>query len=374
MNIHDLVFQTVFWALGFLFLFRIPHCRNRNWKKDAYPSTSVIIPARNEEKSLPILLRSLREQSFRPYEIIVVDGTSEDRTFEIARREGAIVMPSGPLPAGWLGKPWACCQAASVAKGELLIFLDADTFMEKDGLKQIIDTYLARDGVVTVQPFHQTQQLYEQLSGYFNIIELAGMGTFTALGNLIKPIGLFGPCVIMSRKYYFKSGGHRQVKGEVVEDLALGSRIKKQKVPIHCYGGRGTLSFRMYPNGLGELVEGWGKGFATGALKTPLPLLAALILWIGGSITATSHVIQSLSGANTAAVLIWGTTYLLYAAQIYWMLARAGTFKFYTALLYPVSLLFFLVVFIRSFFLIYIRKSVNWKGQKISLKNKVLSK
>ena len=374
MNIHDLVFQTVFWALGFLFLFRIPHCRNRNWKKDAYPSTSVIIPARNEEKSLPILLRSLREQSFRPYEIIVVDGTSEDRTFEIARREGAIVMPSGPLPAGWLGKPWACCQAASVAKGELLIFLDADTFMEKDGLKQIIDTYLARDGVVTVQPFHQTKQLYEQLSGYFNIIELAGMGTFTALGNLIKPIGLFGPCVIMSRKYYFKSGGHRQVKGEVVEDLALGSRIKKQKVPIHCYGGRGTLSFRMYPNGLGELVEGWGKGFATGALKTPLPLLAALILWIGGSITATSHVIQSLSGANTAAVLIWGTTYLLYAAQIYWMLARAGTFKFYTALLYPVSLLFFLVVFIRSFFLIYIRKSVNWKGQKISLKNKVLSK
>ena len=374
MNIHDLVFQTVFWALGFLFLFRITHCRNRNWKKDAYPSTSVIIPARNEEKSLPILLRSLREQSFRPYEIIVVDGTSEDRTFEIARREGAIVMPSGPLPAGWLGKPWACCQAASVAKGELLIFLDADTFMEKDGLKQIIDTYLARDGVVTVQPFHQTQQLYEQLSGYFNIIELAGMGTFTALGNLIKPIGLFGPCVIMSRKYYFKSGGHRQVKGEVVEDLALGSRIKKQKVPIHCYGGRGTLSFRMYPNGLGELVEGWGKGFATGALKTPLPLLAALILWIGGSITATSHVIQSLSGANTAAVLIWGTTYLLYAAQIYWMLARAGTFKFYTALLYPVSLLFFLVVFIRSFFLIYIRKSVNWKGQKISLKNRVLSK
>ncbi len=374
MNIHDLVFQTVFWALGFLFLFRIPHCRNRNWKKDAYPSTSVIIPARNEEKSLPILLRSLREQSFRPYEIIVVDGTSEDRTFEIARREGAIVMPSGPLPAGWLGKPWACCQGASVAKGDLLIFLDADTFMEKDGLKQIIDTYLARDGVVTVQPFHQTKQLYEQLSGYFNIIELAGMGTFTALGNLIKPIGLFGPCVIMSRKYYFKSGGHRQVKGEVVEDLALGSRIKKQKVPIHCYGGRGTLSFRMYPNGLGELVEGWGKGFATGALKTPLPLLAALILWIGGSITATSHVIQSLSGANTAAVLIWGTTYLLYAAQIYWMLARAGTFKFYTALLYPVSLLFFLVVFIRSFFLIYIRKSVNWKGQKISLKNKVLSK
>ncbi len=374
MNIHDLVFQTVFWALGFLFLFRIPHCRNRNWKKDAYPSTSVIIPARNEEKSLPILLRSLREQSFRPYEIIVVDGTSEDRTFEIARREGAIVMPSGPLPAGWLGKPWACCQGASVAKGDLLIFLDADTFMEKDGLKQIIDTYLARDGVVTVQPFHQTKQLYEQLSGYFNIIELAGMGTFTALGNLIKPIGLFGPCVIMSRKYYFKSGGHRQVKGEVVEDLALGSRIKKQKVPIHCYGGRGTLSFRMYPNGLGELVEGWGKGFATGALKTPLPLLAALILWIGGSITATSHVIQSLSGANTAAVLIWGTTYLLYAAQIYWMLARAGTFKFYTALLYPVSLLFFLVVFIRSFFLIYIRKSVNWKGQKISLKNRVLSK
>ena len=374
MSIFDLVLQTVFWALGFLFLFRIPHCRKKNGKSHSFPSVSIIIPARNEERSLPILLASLQNQGFQPCEIIVVDGLSEDRTLEVARRQGVTVLTAEPLPVGWLGKPWACCQGAAAAKGELLLFLDADTFLEKDGLRNIVDTYLERGSVLTVQPFHQTQKQYEQLSGYFNILEMAGMGTFTVLGNLIKPIGLFGPCVMMSREYYFESGGHHQVKGEVVEDLALGSLIKKQKIPIYCYGGCGTVSFRMYPNGLGELIEGWSKGFATGALKTPVPILVALILWIGGSISAAGNFVQSISSGNAAELIIWTVAYLLYAAQIYWMLVRAGTFKFNTALLYPFSLLFFLAVFVRSFFLIYINRSVNWKGVKISLRDRGLTK
>lgn len=374
MDVTNLIIQTAFWALGFFFLFRIPRCRRSSGENKSYPSVSIIIPARNEEKSLPILLASLRDQHFTPDEIIVVVGQSEDRTKETAEVEGARTIQSEPLPKGWLGKPWACYQGAKVAKGEILIFLDADAFIEKDGLKKIVETYVKKDGAVSIQPYHKTGRLYEQLSAFFNIIMMGAMGTFSVMGNLIKPIGLFGPCVVMRQKYYFESGGHREVKSKVVEDLALGERLKRQKIPIYCYGGKGSISFRMYPNGMGELIDGWSKGFATGAVKTYIPILLAIIAWIGGSISATRYLIEALLNMNALSILIWASAYLCYTTQIYWMLFRVGTFKFFTALFYPVSLIFFLAIFLRSFFLIFIRRSVRWKGITISLKDKTPKK
>ena len=374
MDITNLVIQTVFWALGFFFLFRIPRCRRNSGKIKPYPSVSIIIPARNEEKSLPVLLTSLRDQDFIPDEIIVVVDQSEDSTKEIAEREGVKTIQSEPLPEGWVGKPWACYQGAQIAKGDVFIFLDADTCIEKDGLKDIVDTYIERDGVLSIQPYHKTKRLYEQLSAFFNVIMMGAMGTFTVFGNLLKPIGLFGPCVVMRREYYLEIGGHLEVKGEVVEDLALGNIIKKRKMLIYCYGGRGTISFRMYPNGMRELVDGWSKGFATGAVKTYIPVLLAIIAWVGGGISATRYTIEAISSMNTISILVWTSAYLGYAIQVYWMLFRIGTFKFYTALFYPVSLLFFLVIFLRSVFMIFIRRSVRWKGVTISLKDKATRK
>lgn len=103
---------------------------------------SIIIPACNEEKTLPILVKSLRGQISPMDEIIVVVGTSEDRNKQIAEKQNVIVKQSDPLPEGWGGKPWACYQGAKLAIGELLIFLNADAFIEKDGLTKIVNTYV----------------------------------------------------------------------------------------------------------------------------------------------------------------------------------------------------------------------------------------
>ena len=374
MDITDLIIQTVFWSLGFFFLFRIPRCRKSSGIIKSYPSVSIIIPARNEEKSLPVLLESLKDQDLILDEIIVVIDRSEDRTKEIAESAGVITIQSEPLPKGWVGKTWACHQGSQAAKGNILVFLDADTCIEKDGLNKIVGTCLRRDGVVSIQPYHKTERLYEQLSAFFNIIVMGAMGTFTIVGNLLKPIGLFGPCVVMRKKYYLEIGGHIEVKGEVVEDLALGNKLKKRKIPIYCYGGKGTISFRMYPNGIRELVDGWSKGFATGAIKTYIPILLAIIAWVGGGISATMYVIEAISNMNSISILVWTLTYLGYTMQIYWMLFRLGTFRFYTALFYPVSLIFFLVIFLRSFFLIFISRRVRWKGTTIPLKDEALKK
>jgi 4,4'-diaponeurosporenoate glycosyltransferase len=370
MNETNFIIQTVFWAFGFFFLYRIPRCRTSYREINSYPFVSVIIPARNEERSLPILITSLRNQSYIADEIIVVVDQSDDRTKEIAEKEGARVIQAEPLPEGWLGKPWACYQGAQVAKGDILIFLDADTQVEKEGLEKILTTYLEKDGIVSIQPHHKTKKLYEQLSAFFNIIMMAAMGVFTVMGKTRKPIGLFGPCIVISKKYYFESGGHKEVKSEVVEDLALGEILKKKRLPIYCYGGKGTISFRMYPNGIRELIDGWSKGFATGAVKTFIPLLLVIIAWIGGGISATRYAVEAITTLNTTTILVWTSAYLAYSLQIYWMLFRIGTFRFYTALFYPIPLLFFLVIFLRSVIQIFIIRTVSWKGVKISLKDK----
>ena len=91
------------------------------------------------------------------------------------------------LPEGWAGKPWACWQGAQQAGGDLLLFLDADTWLEPDGLERLVQEYLAQGGLLSVQPFHRVRQLYEELSAFFNIVQIAGMNAFTPLGDRLAP-------------------------------------------------------------------------------------------------------------------------------------------------------------------------------------------
>jgi 4,4'-diaponeurosporenoate glycosyltransferase len=375
MNINDIsiyfIVNLVFWIPAFLFLFRISSCRVSIHKNIHNPSVSVIIPARNEENTLPTLLNSLLGQLSSEDEVIVVDDHSEDRTKAVAEKSGVKVLESLPIPEGWIGKTWACSQGARMASKEILVFLDADTVLEKNGLNKIIKTYVEKDGVLSIQPYHKMHNLYEQLSAFFNIVMMAGIGAFTVLGSRIKPIGLFGQVVVMKRQHYLDSGGHDKVKGEILEDLVFGSALQKKGVEIHCLGGKSTISFRMYPNGIRELINGWSKGFAMGAAKTPLPLLIMIIAWIAGSLGTTRGLIEVIVATNNVQIAIWGSLYILYIAQIYWILVRIGNFKFYTALFYPVPMAFFVVVFTYSFVRIFLFRSVKWKGREINLKRKV---
>jgi len=367
----DFIVHSVLWVLGFLFLFRISSCGGAINRSISYPSISVIIPSRNEENTLPNLLRSLEGQLSSEDEVIVVDDHSEDRTKAVAEKSGVKLLESLPTPEGWIGKTWACSQGARMASGEILVFLDADTVLEKNGLKNIIETYVERDGVLSIQPYHKMRNLYEQLSAFFNIVMMAAIGTFTILGNRIKPIGLFGPVVAIKRQYYLDSGGHEKVKGEILEDVAFGSELQKKGVEVHCLGGKDTISFRMYPNGIKELINGWSKGFAVGAVKTSIPLLVLIVAWISGSIGTTRNLVEAIVAPNNVQIAIWGGLYVLFAAQIYWMLVRIGNFKFYTALLFPIPMSFFVLVFTYSFVRIFLARSVRWKGREIDLRHKV---
>ncbi len=366
MELTSLILFTLFWLLGLMLVWRIPYPRSEGLGEERPTSgISVIIPARNEEENVARLLRSLGEQGMKPHEVILVDDHSQDGTAGIAKKEGCRVFQSLELPEGWTGKPWGCWQGARQAGGELFLFLDADTFLDKEGLEKLVSTYLRGGGLLTVQPYHRMEKPYERLSAVFNILIFAGMNSFTPWGRWQKPMGAFGPCNLCSREDYFAAGGHEKVKGEVLESLGLAKEFQKKSFPVRCYGGKGTISFRMYPGGLRSLIDGFSKGFGTGAQAMSLGVLFMAVGWITGGVGIVRHILHSLILGDWAWLFQAGVLYSLYAVQFHWMLRRIGNFGLLTAMLFPLSLLFFVAVFALSFIRIFLRGKVTWKGREV---------
>jgi 4,4'-diaponeurosporenoate glycosyltransferase len=354
----------LFWLVGFIFLWKIPLLK-RGGHFRAFPKVSILIPARNEEKILGRLLDSLEQQISKPHEVIVIDDQSEDATADVARRAGCNVITSKDLPEGWAGKPWACWQGAQKATGDIFLFLDADTFLEPGGLSKMVSTYIEKGGLLSIQPFHKMKKGYERLSAIFNIVTVAGMNAFTPLGPKLKPIGAFGPCMICSREDYFMAGGHEKARGEVLESIAIGRGFLKAGRNVHCYGGKETISFRMYPDGLSSLVEGFGKGFGTGAGAMSMAGLFMMVAWVFGGVSVTRHLVQSAFLWDFMGFVGWLILDMLYIFQIHWMLFRIGNFGFSTALLFQIPLFFFVIVFAYSALRIFVIGKVRWKGRDV---------
>lgn len=332
------------WATGFALAARL-RPRPSNAASLSNFNVSVIIPARNEEHNLPRLLRSLTSQSLAPREIIVVDDGSKDRTGQVARELGAKVLVSDPLPPGWRGKTWACHQGARAASGDWLLFVDADTWFEAAGLEKALSGYVG--GAFSAGPYHAVERLYEHLSLFFNLNMVAGT----------VPDGLFGQMLLVDRQSYWRVGGHEAVRGRILENFSLAAQFRAAGIGVRSAAGRGILSFRMYPNGMEELIQGWTKGFASGAGKTPGATMLLMVGWMTGLMLAP------LGGVISGDWPAWAVVYLLCAGQVGWFGRQIGSFRWYTAALYPVALMFFFILFAWS--ALRSGKKVHWKGREI---------
>ncbi|OXM16119.1 glycosyltransferase family 2 protein [Paenibacillus herberti] len=464
-------------------------------KEAAEQRWSVIIPARDEADNLADLLPLLAKQTVPPIEIIVVDDGSKDGTAEAAAAyPGVTVITAGELPPRWRGKNWACSRGAETARGSRLLFLDADTRPAPEFLTAAWSA--CGPGIcLTIQPWHLTGSLREQLSAFLNTAVLAGSGRFIAgsrlggskvvektsrhLGQVqgessapasIKEReewrsrwglqklgsaraqrlpGAFGPCLACDRMDYVTVGGHASIRGEVLDHDRLARRFSEQGMMSRAMLGGQLLKFRMYSSGWREMTDGWAKSIALGAGGSPLPALLLMILWISGlagaavgigtelvqlvrelaqgwtadgaalgapalptmfttlgppklpsmptmlgspelpnmfttpgppallnmHTTLGSHELPSMPTALDAPALLsmltsLGASALLYilAALTAWRVWRhAGSFSRTAAFLYPLPLVYFIVVFIYSLYRSYIRRSVSWKGRDLDV-------
>lgn len=330
-----------------------------------FPLFSIIIPARNEEKNIGKLLESINRQSIKPLEIIVADDFSSDKTAEIANGYGVKLITPEPLPEGWTGKNWACYTGALKAKGDIFIFVDADVEFGDKAMEKLLYACTNEDAVVSVQPYHKINKFYENISILFNMIAFAGINSFTFAGRLFKPKGVYGPVMAVSAEKYFSAGGHKSVNGYVLEDMEIGRMFAEKGYKVHNYAGKGSIGFRMYPEGVKSLIEGWSKNFASGASGVPWQMFVLIYLWIAcGTSIFINTASAIIKGRN---IIIYILLYVLYCAAFRLITSRIGSFKWYTSVFYPFFLICFIFIFFYSVYKKIFLKKVQWKGREIKV-------
>ncbi len=350
-------------ALLFARLRRLPEATSG--KSDDTVRISIIIPCRNEAENLDRLLPSLKAQKLPPFEVLVVDDQSEDGTAETAKRNGAVVVSGRDLPGDWLGKPWACHQGAEAAKGEWLLFADADLEFEVEALDRLAGVAAANpESVISVCPWHRVLAPYEQLSVFFNLIMVGGIGAFTWKGGDADNIGLFGQTLFARRDTYFRFGGYEAIRDALVDNFQLSRICEKSGIRKLCFIGKGSISMRMFPGGYRHLVESWTKGFSTAAgMTATLPLVLTSVWLTGLMIMGIGILFLPLYPPETRWWFV--AIYALVAFALIPLFRQIGKFTFANALLFPISLFFYQAVFARAVWLKKRKVATKWKGRDV---------
>jgi 4,4'-diaponeurosporenoate glycosyltransferase len=360
--ILDIVIITLGLICSFLLFYRLPSLPSG--EKITFPhKISVIIPARNEEKNLPLLLQDLKMQTAELFEIICVDDGSEDNTAAIASSYGAKLISLQDVPAMWTGKSWACQNGADASTGDILIFLDADVRLSPDGIARLIHAHAEQSSVISVEPYHRMLRRYEYGSLFFNLIQIAANGLGLPLKN--HNIGLYGPVILIRKSDYVAVGGHKSIRSSIVDDVALGEELRNSGIPFSLYMGDRDISFRMYGSGPRSLLQGWTKNLATGASKTRIDVFVMAFLWVTSCLSVPVQWTISMVNMDMLPIVLYSVFYVVWVFELRRIARRVGNFPFYTMLLYPAYLLVFTGVFILSLLKKIFHRKVIWKDRKI---------
>jgi chlorobactene glucosyltransferase len=357
---------------------------------DEYPATipaqpplvSVIIPARNEAHNIERCLTSVLSTTYPMMEVIVVDDHSTDGTGEIARRIATADVVNGfgfsrvriveapPLPSDWFGKQWACHNGALAARGDLLCFIDADTWHGPELLARSVNAMQARGAALFTVAGHQEMGSFWEkvIQPFVFVILLARYGGLEKMSRSTNPFKKIanGQFMLIDRAAYDEAGGHVAVKTHVAEDLRMAQRFTELGMSAQMVLARDEMATRMYTS-LGEIRRGWGKNVYAGGRDTLplnavtrrllpfafpfaplaplLPLIVACLAWLG--VLGDGALIFGATGA-VANALFWMGTYGYARLNPLW------------GLLYPVA----------ACVLSFIFAEAAWRGSKVAWKGR----
>jgi glycosyltransferase involved in cell wall biosynthesis len=248
---------------------------------------SAIIPARNEEASIARAVESVAAQ-LEVGEVIVVNDQSTDRTGEILEElAGRIpklkVLAAGELPDGWVGKNRAAAVGAAAARGDWLLFTDADTYHHLGSTRRALADAVDHSAVlVSYSPEQEMETFWERTVIPFVYVRLATRFSFAQVNDPRRPeAAANGQFLLILRDAYEAVGGHAAIAHEILEDVALARRVKSHGYGIYFTAPMGIVRTRMYRS-FGALWQGWTKNLyplAGGNAKSALLELAEVLPW-----------------------------------------------------------------------------------------------
>src|SRR5919198_132835 len=297
-----------------------------------YPKVSIILPARNEEKYIAKCLDSLINQSYPNFELVAINDSSSDRTGEIIQRYNelnskvVVAINAEPKPEEgqeeWTGKNWACYQGYLNSTGEILLFTDADTVYSRYAMclavKYLIKQNL--DALTAIPKILSEENIW--IKTILPLLWTLSYAKYSALraNNPKSKIGyFFGSFFIITRKTYEAVGTHKAVKTEIVEDGALGRKVKEEKFKLRVVRGEKYIGavwardFNTLWHGLRRLMIPLYQREKTNALLMtvssflllllPFIVLPFLVLFSNTIVTITHSFMNGY--------------YLYYSAQVY---------------------------------------------------------
>lgn len=230
-------------------------------------NVSVIIPARNEEKNIERCVKTLLSQNYpkKMLEIIVIDDNSTDKTSEIVKEiiknnPNVKLIQAPELPKNWCGKPHACWIGANASSGDMLFFLDADTYSEPSLINSGI-SYLETNKLdfLSLLPKFVLSTFSEKLFmpiQFFNVF----LGFSFKKMNDQKDTNTIaaGACMLIKRDVYFASNGHKSVANFIQEDVEYVRILKKLNYKVNMINADKIISVRMYENFI-SIWQGFSK-------------------------------------------------------------------------------------------------------------------
>jgi len=301
------------------------------------PLVSVLIPMRNEEENLVKCLDSLRRQNYENYEILVIDDNSTDGTLEalncVAREDARVQVYRGaPLPEDWYGKPYALQQLAKNAKGEILLFTDADTVHSPTSISWAVTNMEASDSDFISGYVRQKIQSFGEQITVPLMFFLTGFLLPLSM-NRISKYGLFSPAVgqfiAVKRAVFETIGGFSSVKKKTSEDMYLARQIKNHGFKTAFLDIGDQVQCRMY-RGYRAAVEGIGKNIFDFLGKNTLIIFGIALaiifflflpfpLLIHSALSEGLHIAELLT-VNILHTITWMVLFLDRKISWYWAL------------------------------------------------------
>jgi len=326
----------------------------------SYVFVSILVPARNEERIIEQSVRAFLAQDYPALEVIVVDDRSTDATPRILASiddPRLVVIRGEEMPDGWLGKPWALHQATARARGELLMFVDADIFYAPGTISAAVAHIEQRKAaMIALLPRFELHGFWENAA----MPQLA-MSVFSFLPIWIgerRQIALLamggGPGNFVRRADYDAVGGHEALRDAVVDDVSLARRLRKSGRRTETVLADDFVFLRMY-HGLREVIDGFTKNAFAIFGRSYIFALTTVVLML---LIHFAPYIAACFGnwPSIATIVVISLTRVV--------LFRALRYPLWSAIfLHPVMTAIWAWIFIRSMWLTGIRRQLHWRGR-----------
>ena len=368
-------FTIVTGITNFLWLKKIPTKKNIPKSK----LVSILIPARNEADVIESTIKSIINQSYQNYELIILDDNSSDTTESIiqkyAKSNPKIELINGlSLPEGWLGKNWACHQLSEKAEGEYILFIDADTNLDKFILEDsVIALQKEKIDLLSLVPGRDTKLIADhamkKIISWFIVCWLPMKLAIKLNAPFLS--ATFGQFMLFKKSSFNDIGGFEAIKDNPVDDFQLGRNIKKNLFKWMLYDAAFRITTRTY-NTNKDLISGYSKNIFPAVGYSISIFVVIFLILISFVLGSTIPIILFALGILQNQQLILLCISLLILLFISWGIVTIRfKYSIFTPFSFPLLISLILLLALRSF-VDNVFYSSTWKGRSYRTDKKKL--